>query len=88
MSRGECDDYIVEGGFKIENSVGCAGYPRGVGLYDRSCAGGGVSSLVGLLFEEGDVVDADGEEGAETGGVGRNAGVYQRRDRERDGGQN
>ena len=88
MGGGECDDYIVEGGFKVEDSVGCAGYPRRVRFYSGGRAGRGVGSLVGLLFEEGDVVDTDGEEGAETGGVGRNARVYQGRDGERDGGQN
>lgn len=88
MGRGESDDYIVEGGLKIEDSVGCAGYPRGVGLYSGSGAGGSMGSLVGLLFEEGDVVDADGEERPETGGVGQNTGVYQRRDGERYCGQN
>lgn len=88
MGGGECDDYIVEGGFKVEDSVGCAGYPRGVRFYGGNGARGCVGSLVGLLFEERDVVDADGEEGAETRGVGRNTGVYQRGDGERDGGQN
>lgn len=53
---------VVEGGFDVQYAVGCAGGPGAVwGVW-------GVGVALGFFFEEGDVVDADGEEGAETGG--------------------
>lgn len=76
---------IVKGGFEVEDTVSGTGDPRAGFTAEAVDSGwwGGGSVALGFVFEEGDIMDADGKEGAETG---RLAGE-EVSDRERDVGE-